>query len=119
MSIHDELTPDEIMDRAADLLDIHGWGHGQLRGETGELCLMGALQMVVYPEECASIPNGITQYSELHWGLVDARRILEQSIERSIISWNDKECTGLDEATEFLRTEAKQYREKTARHERT
>jgi hypothetical protein len=107
------MTPDEVMDRAADLLDIHGWGRGRLRKETGELCLIGAMQMVVYPKERGYLPSDITHFSKVDRALMGARMTLEWSLETCIHEWNDNKCTGLDEATELLRNQAKRYREET------
>jgi hypothetical protein len=109
-----DLSPDEVMDRAADLLDIHGWGRFRLRDNTGELCLIGAMQMVVYPERYGHLPQEMMAFDELPQGLVDARTTLERELDQTIPFWNDRVCTGHYAATELLRNSAKRYREENS-----
>jgi hypothetical protein len=108
----ESMPVDEILDRAADLLDIHGWSRGLLRKDTGELCMVGAMQMVVYPESNGHLPVGISRFIEMDEGLLCARIFMEQTLEENIAFWNDNFCADRNVATETLRTEAKRYREK-------
>jgi hypothetical protein len=109
------MTPDELMDRAADLLDANGWTTGTLYRDNGEMCILGALNKTVYPEWNGNVPprEAIERlpFSDLPAFLIDTRRFLEKSFGMRISSWNDMHCTDRDEAAQVLRSEAKRYRE--------
>lgn len=100
--IPDALTPDEMMDRAADLIDEYGWGRGQFHNpETGALCLAGALRRVSALSRSHSVLDEIHRSMHVHLGTY-------------ITVWNDKFCQDHHEATELLRSEAKRYREENS-----
>jgi hypothetical protein len=103
----DNVMPvDEVLDRAADFLGIHGWGRGEYRLSTGELCLIGAIQKAIYDEI-----NIEKRTMMMERALRNSRTYLQQRLEVDVVTWNDVHCTGLDEATEALRDAAKYYRE--------
>jgi hypothetical protein len=92
-----DLTVDEILDRGADLIDLHGWTRGKFRDtDTGALCLIGAMQQVG------------------NFNTISAAIIFiegSRGINDSIVYWNDHDCISSTQATELLRTQAKCYRE--------
>jgi hypothetical protein len=104
-------SPDEIMDQAADLIDIHGWNKGAFHTPDGRLCTMGALKLAV----CPDIYQRDTSYMA-----IDAYPILYEAVDfiqsakginDAITYWNDETCRTEYQATELLRGQAKRYRE--------
>jgi hypothetical protein len=96
-------TPDQIMDRAADLLDEKGWCRGRHYDErTGAMCMEGALrQTACSPTRSPAWVSTLNRVSNF----------IENHLEMFITTWNDQHCQDRNEATELLRTEAKRYRE--------
>jgi hypothetical protein len=102
-TVSNTLTPDEIMDRAADLIDEYGWGRDQFHNPvTGALCLSGALRRVVN--------RSSRDYSVLD----EVHRYMHNHLGTFVSMWNDRDCQDQNEATEFLRSEAKRYREENS-----
>jgi hypothetical protein len=62
--MNDIMAPDEIMDRAADALDIHGWCRKEMHINTGEMCIAGALYSVMVPEYVNN--SDLTMLNSLH-----------------------------------------------------
>jgi hypothetical protein len=107
-----ELTGDEIMDRAADLIDAVGWCRGQFRDKTGAVCLTGALRLADNPDDL--LDDG-------GWVWVDPKvlivaNFIAESLENGgfIPDWNDHICENRYQAAELLRKQAKVWREEAA-----
>jgi hypothetical protein len=102
-----DMTPDELMDRAADYINTHGWCRGVMyRKTTGNVCVGGALYAVTFPSltlldlSAFSIPDVLAK----------ALRFMGEA---NIVYWNDTLCKDGAQASELLRSEAKRYREET------
>jgi hypothetical protein len=97
----DTITPDEIMDRAADLIDENGWCKGYFYDEmTGAMCVSGALM------------RAGSALSALYTDSAECVAVfIENHLDMFITTWNDQYCQDQGAATELLRTEAKRYRE--------
>jgi hypothetical protein len=102
------MTPDELMDRAADYIDAHGWLRGEAANHRGEVCVLAALASVggdsaatlAFIEESIIVTTPQPLYASLHgW---------------RIAKWNDNVCADQYEAAEFLRNQAKRYREENS-----
>lgn len=97
-----DLSPDEIMDRAADLLDEHGWCRNSYELQTGEMCVVGALdRAAMQTDESDTFDDTVS--------------FLMTTVGKDVTAWNDNICEDHYMATELLRSEAKRYREENSR----
>jgi hypothetical protein len=110
-----DMTPDEIMERAADLLDEHGWCRGVMRYVyTGEMCIVGALRSVTLSEYVnADLVFTFTIPLPTLEMYNNVCSLLNAGGDINITDWNDYICSDRNEATDFLRNGAKRYREET------
>lgn len=99
-----DMTLDEIMDRAADIIDARGWCRGEAINGRGEVCVLGALSFA--GDSSVSVIAFIEESTD-----ITSQRVGGWWITK----WNDHVCADQYEAAEFLRTEAKRYREETSR----
>jgi hypothetical protein len=97
-----DMTPDEVMDHAADLIDEHGWCRNSYELQTGEMCVVGALDRVCSQWD---MQNESDTFDE-------AISFLMTTIGKDVTEWNDNICKDHYMATELLRNEAKRYRER-------
>lgn len=116
------MTPDEIMDRAADAIIEHGWCARYLRmPSTGAMCVLGAMRFVALPpdnlDEHLVIVGGDTVTDVEHWSaLLETNKFIaapgvDGSKIGAVSQWNDTRCRNKYDAAELLRSEAKRYRE--------
>jgi hypothetical protein len=106
--VHTDKTPDEIMDAAADIIDARGWTRGVFyNNETGGVCTYGAIRLVVFPNDAVLVSNDYCPE------LIVTMEFMRPPIEgkKSVPHWNDNYCENSGEAADFLRSEAKRYRE--------
>lgn len=99
------MTPDEIMDRAADALDLKGWCRWSSCNRLGEMCVFGALRY--------GTARFDTDMDELAVVLKEVFMFIDIPGRIALVDWNDEICPDQNAATEFLRSEAKRYREET------
>jgi hypothetical protein len=111
MSTQLGIPVDEILDRAADLIDEYGWVTGAFRTPDGEMCILGAMNSVVAPLGQGHLSECYPRINGMPADLYTARSFLYKALGMSVNRWNDTYCTGGYEAAEFLRREAKHYRE--------
>jgi hypothetical protein len=104
----DELTPDQIMDRAADIIDENGWCRNKLINNMGEVCTLGAMQIATIGRLTSVIYDPMLNAAI---DFIEANFVLTAWI----ADWNDNICTDRYQAADMLRTEAKRYREYTSR----
>jgi hypothetical protein len=99
------MSVDEILDRAADIIDDRGWCQNHFQNDLGEVCVLGALNHAVYPVLTCFVPLDCGKLEPVGNFLRIPR----------LPSWNDHTCKNRYEATEFLRGEAKRYREENSK----
>jgi hypothetical protein len=89
------MTPAEILESAADYMEIHGWTQGVLEMGSGEVCVRGAILRMdmLYVNEIA---------------VARAEKILSKVVGYSRVHvWNDNICKSKYEAIDALRLAAK------------
>ncbi|OZF40777.1 hypothetical protein CH296_00535 [Rhodococcus sp. 14-2496-1d] len=75
------MTISEILARAADLIEEHGWMQGEYVNDKGCLCAVGAIRIAADGKVEGHFPsNAATQAIDLMAGHLDAG---------SVIEWND------------------------------
>jgi hypothetical protein len=100
-------TPDEIMERAADIIDEKGWCVGSLyESGTGRVCVLGALRLA------GNLKTGGQTFSVYSPTLKNTINYIQSHLGEVITNWNDLICRDRYTATEMLRVEAKRYRER-------
>jgi hypothetical protein len=108
-------TVDEVIDRAADILDRDGWCRGAYVNGLGEHCVTGALNSVLN-----AFTQDLRKWDEVS-DFIRSPGVLPTSTSTyrhitlaKIVMWNDRKCANRYEATNFLRSEAKRYREENS-----
>jgi hypothetical protein len=84
-------TTAKILNKAADLIDLHGWCQGEMQSNQGCYCVLGAI-------------NAVTR-TPLRDPARDAVR--EEIFGASISSWNDQKGRTVDQVTTTLRNAAR------------
>lgn len=88
------MSPAEILEGAADLIERDGWCQGHAMNDAGEMCLMQALVFTA---------SGMCEFHKL-------RRILGHAIDEPIVEWNDRPGRTKEEVITALREAAKMAR---------
>lgn len=109
------MNESEILDKAADYIDTHGWNQGDYENEDGGVCLAGAVWKVMLPN---SRPFKYHSYDEYHSDTaVNVLRKVDQHITKvnraewpSVPEFNDAPERTQGEVTDLLRTVAKELR---------
>jgi hypothetical protein len=110
--IDTDKPPDEIMERAADIIDEKGWHRGSLRnGDTGAVCLLGALRLAADPND------EMDSYSTYGPRLMKIIKFIQDDLGEAIADWNDGICKDKWMAIEMLQDKAKHYRSNHYRKE--
>lgn len=100
----------EILENAADLLEVHGWCQDRSRDDEGRMCAMGALYQSTFGPGVWECPSRV-EYDTEH-GYLEATRALNRKIgtQRSIPGWNDNSERTADEVIEAIKATAKDIR---------
>lgn len=87
----DTLTPEEILARAADLLETRGWCQGTMRAPSGQLCVMGSIREA-------------SRFMSLFLAQRQATDALSREIQDSEpTNWNDQPDRTVEEVISSLR----------------
>jgi hypothetical protein len=110
----EEMSAADILEGAAGVLDVHGWGRGRYyRVENGHYCVIGAMRAAIGMDE-DDVPNILREFP----AFAEAVQFLALQITGrdefmpvcGITGWNDFACKGEDQATDTLRLAAKNLR---------
>lgn len=88
---------DVYLDRAADLIDQHGWCRGQYEDHRGHLCALGAIRRAIWGEDHNF---GVCDVTPPHQAMID------YLCQRNLPNWNDKLGQRKTNVTAALRTVA-------------
>ena len=89
------MTPDEVLDRAADEITIRGWTQGLFEDPEGRVCAVGAINRTTAQA---------TERIRAGW-------VLTFFIQGQVPIWNDAPGRTQDEVVDTFRLAAKHYRE--------
>jgi hypothetical protein len=134
-------TPAELLDAAADAIDVHGWRTGEYGSTETGFCAYGSIRYAAFGALMGLDPNGITALGNTPESVVstatpEGRELVESwsnanlalvthvienhpdgagawGVEVSVPWWNDHMAGGAGEVTDALRTAAKILREDT------
>lgn len=81
------MTPAEILDKAADYIEEHGWVRDTYQTRTGEVCVLGAIGLV-----CSGGQRLIAWDDQATRALRDFIDLPHPS---SLSAWNDKQVDGV------------------------
>lgn len=103
------MTPDELLDRAADEMMIRGSCTGKLRTDDGQVCMIGAVQEAFLSK--GDVRLTLADEQAFHGAMVTLTTTLEAPnwSPNVVAEWNDTHTH--DERVEALRQGAKYYRE--------
>jgi hypothetical protein len=87
------MTPAEVLEKAADVIDERGHCKGKLIDSSGRVCITGAICFAINGYAGGRPVGGITQY-------------LHAVIGRDVISWNDAPERTAAEVTSTMRAVA-------------
>ena len=88
------MTPDQVLDRAADVIDELGHAKGFYQNQvTGAVCALGALNIAKHGSIWFTEPN-------------EAKRVLGMAVGGRISEWNDAHERTKDEVTSTMRAVA-------------
>ena len=73
-----ELTPADVLDRAADLIEEKGWCQHRYKGYFGAYCALGAINEINYGN-----PSGVVGTK------AEAEVLLEGKLGLDVARWND------------------------------
>ncbi len=91
----------EILLKAADYMEEHGWRTFGRKAQNGAVCLVGAIAAIVYGDAGVKIDNGIDPYSH-----PATKRVKLLTGDISPADWNDCRCRSGAEAVAMLRRAA-------------
>lgn len=100
------MTPDQVLDRAADAIDKYGHAKKSLRNGDGALCAMGAMNWVLYGD--ANWIRGPAHESDL-----PAYMTLMAAV-GPVVDWNNAPDRTHDEITSTMRAVAAIMRAKSS-----
>ena len=92
----------EVLRKAADYIDEHGWAQGHWDCETGCVCADGAIIQVAGEEHSSQATTAFDVAS-------DVAKMRSSGTCYSIISWNDQPGRTKEEVTRLLRDAAQWY----------
>ncbi|OZE35651.1 MULTISPECIES: hypothetical protein [unclassified Rhodococcus (in: high G+C Gram-positive bacteria)] len=89
------MNAQEVLTKAADLIEVKGWTRGQFQDEAGCLCTVGAIILAgggsfKYDED--GRPDDYEDPADTGFGITDAFKALEELVGQELVTWND----GLD-----------------------
>jgi hypothetical protein len=93
------MTPDEILDRAADLIDERGWCQGTYQDSAGGLCIDAATAVAAMGR--LDILRAIKNSS-----FVDATLAVVEAVDATTFKWNDAPERTQEEVTSTMRAVA-------------
>lgn len=108
----------DILEQAADLIEVHGHTRGFFENTTGQLCAVGALRRAASIDLPSSIigPVRIINRVELYWAAVALARTAALEWpecigpEASIYQWNDDEDLTPAKVIDTMKVAAKDLR---------
>jgi hypothetical protein len=100
-----ELKPSEVLDKAADYIDEHGWCQKAMVDNDGRVCAIGAIRAAVCMEEGVMMP----WVSTGHQALTAATHLAEAAYD-GLDYWNDAEGRTQFDVTNLLRKAAEAER---------
>jgi hypothetical protein len=107
-----EPTPQQLLTRAAEILDERGWFQGWYIRDDGCVCAVGAVNLAA-SEADGNEALDLDAESEwdnistsVRWARENALEALRGAVDGSIVEWNDKPGRTKDEVQAILRRAA-------------
>lgn len=99
-------NPADLLEAAADEIEVNGWTRGTLVNEQGQMCMRGALV-----KASGQSPYLVMYNCYLNSPIqIDAENAVAAVIGTEFIStWNDRYCSSQAEAVDVLRRAAKHW----------
>lgn len=104
------MNAQEVLTKAADLIELKGWTRGQFQDEAGCLCTVGAIVLAgggsfKYDED--GTPDDYDDPSDTGFGIADALNAVELVVGPELVTWNDDPDREKSDVVNALRTAAK------------
>lgn len=104
----EEMTPADLLEKGADLLEVHGWGQGLYMDKEGRMCAVGALRRA----DSVASNNGANRTDAYYGARSALNRATEAASGHSVTEWNDVEGRTAGEVIDLLKHTAKDLRNK-------
>jgi hypothetical protein len=104
------VNANEVLIKAAELIEAKGWTQKQFQDSAGCLCTVGAIVLAGggsfrYNED--GLPDDYDDPSDAGFGIGDALAAVEAVVGPELVTWNDDPDREQSEVVDALRTAAK------------
>lgn len=108
--------PADLLERAADLIEEHGWTRREFQSNTGCLCVMGAIGLAWDGVPSASLVLGTlssTKYQAVRALAAEIAPLRYDFPANTVTSWNDGSAKSKRQVASYMRRAAKKLRATT------
>lgn len=109
-----KITPADVLDRAADLLEERGWTRYTLESDTGCLCAVGAINVAWFGKPRGSVVSGVWECGSIQEQAISAlvTEVSPYAIEPryGVMDWNDEFAKNKRQVVATMRRVAKKLR---------